>query len=49
MSKSGTTWNFTYDANGMRAKRTNGTTTYNYFYNGSQLAHMTVGDKILHL
>ena len=48
MSKNGTTWTFTYDANGMRTKRTNGTTTYNYFYNGSQLAHMTVGDKVLH-
>ena len=48
MSKSGTTWNFTYDANGMRTKRTNGTTTYTYFYNGSQLTHMTIGDKVLH-
>ena len=41
--KNGTlTWSFTYDANGMRTKRTNGTTTYEYVYNGSQLTGMTV-------
>ena len=28
MSSGGTTWSFTYDANGMRTQRTDGTTTY---------------------
>ena len=35
------TWEFTYDANGMRTGRTNGTVTYSYLYNGSQLTQMT--------
>lgn len=41
---------FTYDANGMRTKRTTGSTstTYNYTYNGSQLTHMTYGSNSLH-
>ncbi len=34
-------WEYTYNADGLRTKRTNGTTTYNYVYNGSQLAQMT--------
>ena len=42
MSKGNTTWTFTYDANGMRTQRTNGTDTYTYIYNGSQLVRMTV-------
>ena len=32
----------------MRTSRTNGTTTYNYIYNGSQLVQMTVGNNTLH-
>ena len=36
------TWEFTYNADGLRTKRTNGTTTYNYTYLGGQLTHMTV-------
>ncbi len=48
MSKSGTTWTFTYDANGMRTQRSNGSTTYNYTYHGSQLTHMTIGSNSLH-
>ena len=33
---------FTYDANGMRTQRTNGSTTYSYVYNGGQLSQMTI-------
>ncbi len=40
MKKSGAAWTFTYDANGMRTKRTDGTTVYTYAYNGSQLSWM---------
>ena len=35
-------WRFTYNADGLRTKRTNGTTTYNYVYNGSQLSQLTI-------
>ena len=42
MSKNGTTWTYTYDANGMRTKSTNGSATYSYVYNGSQLTQLTV-------
>ncbi len=48
MSKGNITWNYTYDANGMRTSRTNGTKTYNYVYNGSQLTQMTVGSDTLY-
>jgi len=41
------TWNFTYDSDGMRTGRTDGTTTYCYIYNGSQLSQMTVGSNSL--
>ena len=37
----GTTWTYTYNADGMRTGRTNGTNTYEYVYNGSQLMQMT--------
>ena len=47
MSNGTTTWNYTYDANGMRTSRTNGAKTYNYVYNGSQLTQMTVGNDTL--
>ena len=42
-----TTWTYTYDANGMRTKRTcsNGY-TYEYIYNGSQLAAMIVNSSV---
>ena len=36
------TWQFTYNADGLRTQRTNGTTTYKYTYLGGQLTHMTV-------
>ena len=39
------TWNFTYNADGLRTSRTNGTTTYKYQYLGGQLVKMTVDDK----
>ena len=48
MSDGSTTWNYTYDANGMRTSRSNGTKTYNYVYNGSQLTQMTVGNDTLY-
>ena len=48
MSNGSTTWNYTYDANGMRTGRTpsNGT-AYTYVYNGSQLSRMTYGSNTL--
>ena len=48
MSKAGTTWQYTYDANGMRTSRTNGAITYRYIYNGGQLTQMHKGTDILH-
>ena len=48
MTGSSTTWNFTYNADGLRTGRTNGTTTYSYVYNGSQLSQMTVGSNVLY-
>ena len=39
-SKSGVTWNFTYDADGLRTKRTDGSNTYLYYYDGGLLRCM---------
>ena len=36
-----TTWTNTYNSDGLRTSRTNGTTTYNYYYDGSQLVNVT--------
>ena len=47
MSDGTTTWNFTYNADGIRTKRTNGSTTYSYVYNGDKLSQMTVGSNLL--
>ena len=47
MWKTGATWNFTYDANGMRTQRTNGSVTYTYLYNGSQLTQMTRNNVVM--
>ncbi len=47
MAKTGTTWNFTYDADGLRTSRSNGTTTYNYVYTNGQLRQMTCGTNEL--
>ena len=41
MSKTGATWTFTYDANGMRTSRSSQYTTYEYVYNGGKLMQMT--------
>ena len=48
MTDGTTTWSYTYDANGMRTSRSNGSKTYNYVYNGSQLTQMTVGNDTLY-
>ena len=40
-TKNGVTWTYTYDANGMRTKRTNGSSTYKYMYYGGQLLNMS--------
>ena len=47
MSDGSTTWTFTYDADGMRTKKTNGTQTYTYVYNGGSLSQMTRGADTL--
>ena len=36
----GSTWTYTYNTDGMRTSRTNGTNSYEYIYNGSQLMRM---------
>ena len=48
MANSSVTWSFTYNANGMRTSRTNGTTTYQYVYTGTKLTQMTVGSNVLY-
>ena len=47
MSNGTAVWNYSYDANGMRTSRTDGTTTYTYVYNGGLLMQMTVGEHVL--
>ncbi len=42
MTKGSTTWTYTYDANGMRTKRSDGYYEYEYVYNGSKLVRMDV-------
>ena len=41
-------WAFTYNSKGLRTRRTDDTTTYNYVYDGSQLTSMTVGTDVLY-
>ena len=48
MSDGTATWTNTYNADGLRTKRTNGSTTYSYVYTGSTLLSMTVGNDILY-
>ena len=48
LSDGGAVWTFTYNSDGLRTKRTNGTTTYSYVYNGSNLSQMTVGNDKLY-
>ena len=45
MTVGGVTWTNTYDADGMRLKRTNGTNTYSYIYNADTFA--STGQGIL--
>lgn len=45
--KNGTTWRYTYNADGLRTLKTNDTDTWNYIYNGSQLMQMTKGTDTL--
>ena len=40
MTDGTTTWDFSYNADGMRTERTNGTKTWEYVYSGSQLVKM---------
>ena len=50
MSKSGTSWTFTYDANGLRTGRKNAyysSQTYQYQYSGGLLRSMQVGNEVL--
>ncbi len=47
MSKDGTTWTHTYNADGLRTKRTDGETDYEYVYDGSSLVYMSIdGDPM---
>ena len=41
------TWKNTYNADGLRTQRTDGYTTYSYYYTGDKLTYMTVGDDVL--
>ena len=41
MSDGTTTWTNTYNSDGLRTSRTNGTTTYNYYYEGIQLTSVS--------
>ena len=47
VTKGGVTWTNTYNADGLRLKRTNGTNTYSYIYNGGSLSQMTVDGTVM--
>ena len=47
LTQGGKTWTFTYNADGLRTKRTDGTNTYEYVYDGDKLSQMTVGGDTL--
>ena len=47
MSKTGESWTFTYNADGMRTRKTNGATTWDYIYNGNKLMQMKKGSDTL--
>ena len=47
VTKGGVTWTNTYNADGIRTKRTNGTNTYSYIYNGGSLSQMTVDGTVM--
>ena len=48
MSNGMATWTNTYNADGLRIRRTNGSKTYSYIYSGSTLTQMTVGADTLY-
>ena len=48
ISNGSTTWTNTYNADGLRTRRSSSTKTYTYVYNGSSLSQMTVGDNTLY-
>ena len=49
MSGGGQSWNFTYDADGLRTQRSNanGGYTYTYTYSGGQLSRMNCGSHVM--
>lgn len=50
VSDGSTTWNMTYDANGLRIKRTDGSYSHAYVHNGGRLGYMTInGSKLFYL
>ena len=48
MSKSGTTATFLYNADGLRIRKTVGSTVTNYTLHGKNIVHMTQGSNTLH-
>ena len=40
------TWKYTYNADGLRTCRSNGSTTYDYVYSGDRLAMLTITDEL---
>ena len=48
MTKSGTTAIFAYNANGLRLRKTVGSTVTNYTLHGKNIVHMTQGSNTLH-
>ena len=49
LTENGTTWTNTYNADGLRISRTNGTLTYKYYYSGGQLVRIAIGNKYIDL
>ena len=47
LTENGVTWTNTYNADGLRISRTNGSLTYKYYYFGGQLVRIGVGSKYL--
>ena len=47
VTRNGVTWTNTYNANGMRTKRTDGTNTYEYIYNGDKLMQMKKNGEVI--
>jgi len=48
LREDGVTWTYTYNADGLRTKRTNGTKTYNYVYYGGNLQYMSINGSPLY-